>query len=281
MAETGRFPVALTFDLDAETLWLARDPQSQHKPVWLSQGRYGPREGLPRILALLRRYGIRCTFFIPGMVIERYPHEVRSIVDDGHEVAHHSYSHRWAETLTEAEEREEMARGVECIEKATGRKPLGYRSPAGEFSIHSIDLMMEFGFSYSSNMFDADSPYMLEHRGKPTGIIELPFAWALDDAPFFLYSNRLPGRIMAAPSAVLETWTREFDGLAAEPGRCFVLAMHPQVIGRPSRMWVLEELIRHARGHPAVWFARCDDVAASARDVLSNRAGAAPPARRG
>jgi peptidoglycan/xylan/chitin deacetylase (PgdA/CDA1 family) len=121
-------------------------------------------------------------------------------------------------------------------------------------------------------MFDADSPYLLEHRGQTTEIVELPFAWVLDDAPFWLYSNRLPGRYMAAPSAVLESWTLEFDGLAAEQGRSFVLAMHPQVIGRPSRLWVLERLIEHARGNPRTWFARCDDLAERARAAAAQAA---------
>jgi peptidoglycan/xylan/chitin deacetylase (PgdA/CDA1 family) len=256
-----RFPVALTFDLDAETLWLARDPESANRPVWLSQGRYGPKEGLPRILALLARHEIACTFFVPGLVIERYPAEIDAILAGGHELAHHSYSHRWLDSLTLEEEREEMARGSEIIERACGRRPLGYRSPAGELSEHTVDLMLEFGIRYSSNMFDADSPYLLEHRGETTEIVELPFAWVLDDAPFWLYSNRIPGRFMAAPSAVLESWTLEFDGLSAEPERAFVLAMHPQLIGRPSRLWVLQRLIEHMRGDPRTWFARCDELA--------------------
>src|SRR6266545_5377665 len=138
-----RFPVALTFDLDAETLWLARDPESANRPVWLSQGRYGPKEGLPRILALLRRHEIASTFFVPGLVIERYPAEIDAILDGGHELAHHSWSHRWLDTLDADEEREEMARGVEIIERVSGRRPLGYRSPAGEFSEHTVDLMVE------------------------------------------------------------------------------------------------------------------------------------------
>ena len=267
-AHGNRFPVALTFDMDAETLWLSRDPKSANKPVWLSQGTYGPREGLPRILAVLRRHDIRCTFYVPGMVIERYPDQVRAIVADGHEIAHHSYSHRWLDTLTEQEEREEMERGVRLIEKVTGRRPLGYRSPGAEFSEHTIDIMLEYGIRYSSNMFDADSPYYLPNRGCPTDIVELPFAWALDDAPFFLYSGRIPGRFMAAPSAVLETWQREFDGLAAEPSRVFVLAMHPQVIGRPSRMWLLERFIEHAAANARTWFARCDEIAEQARERL-------------
>lgn len=268
MAFSDRFPVALTFDVDAETLWLARDPNSHNKLVWLSQGRYGPREGLPRILRLLRRHEIRCTFFVPGMVIERYPDEIRRILDDGHEIAHHSYSHRWLDTLDEAAERDEMERGIELIERVSGRRPRGYRSPAAEFSERTIDLLVEYGFAYSSNMFDADAPYLLQRGGRPTAIVELPFAWALDDAPFFLYSGRLPGRSMAAPSAVLETWSLEFDGLAAEPGRIFVLAMHPQVIGRPSRMWLLEKFIQHATGNPRTWFATCEQIADAARPEL-------------
>jgi peptidoglycan-N-acetylglucosamine deacetylase len=268
-AAARRFPVALTFDLDAETLWLARDPDSANKPVWLSQGRYGPREGLPRILSLLARHEIRTTFFIPGMVIERYPDQVRRIIEAGHEIGHHSYSHRWLDTLDEVQERDEMQRGADIIQRVTGRAPKGYRSPAAEFTSHTVDLMIEFGIKYSSNMFDADSPYLLENRGVSTNIVELPFAWCLDDAPFFLYSNRLPGRVMSAPSAVLETWTREFDGLATEPGRCFVLAMHPQVIGRPSRLWVLEKFIEHAAANTGTWFARCDEIASASYETLA------------
>lgn len=269
----GRFPVVLTFDVDAEALWLGREPESTNRPVWLSQGTYGPREGLPRILDLLARYDIRCTFFIPGYTIDHHPEAVRRIVDAGHEIGHHSYSHRWLDSLSEAEERDEMERGREAIVRISGRQPIGYRSPAGEFSPHTVDLLIEFGITYSSNMFDADAPYMLKHEGVVTPIVELPFAWALDDAPFFLYSNRLPGRVMSAPSAVLETWTREFDGLVEERGHYMLLAMHPQVIGRPSRMWLLERFLEHAKADRRTWFARCDEVAEAARKALASSDG--------
>jgi peptidoglycan/xylan/chitin deacetylase (PgdA/CDA1 family) len=263
-----RLAITLTFDLDAETLWLGRDPESANRPIWLSQGRYGPREGLPRVLELLRRHELPATFFVPGLVIERYPREVATILDAGFAIEHHSYSHAWVDSLTPDQEREEMERGLEVIETFTGRRPRGYRSPAAEFSAITVDLLEEYGFEFSSNMFDADSPYLLPNRDQVTGIVELPFAWALDDAPFFLYSSRLPGRSMAAPSAVLETWTREFDGLAAEPGRCFVLAMHPQVIGRPSRLWVLDQLIEHVRASGLARFTTCAALADEVRPRL-------------
>ena len=121
--------------------------------------------------------------------------------------------------------------------------------------------------SYSSNFFDDDSPYLLEIDGETSDIVELPFAWVLDDAPFFQYSITLPGRTMHPPSAVLEAWVSEFDGLYRER-RQFMLAMHPQIIGRPSRIAMLERLIEHILKHPNVWFARCDEVAEEVRPIL-------------
>ncbi|HEV2389016.1 MAG TPA: polysaccharide deacetylase [Candidatus Acidoferrales bacterium] len=271
MAETPqpdyRFPVLFTFDLDAELLWTARDPKNWQRPIALSQGAYGYREGVPRILDLLAKYGLHCTFFVPGMIVERNRDTVRRIHDSGHEISHHSYSHRWLEGQSLAEEREEMEKTIDLIAGVTGSKPAGYRSPAAEFSPNTMNLLLEYGFSYSSNFFDRDAPYKHVVNGKKTDLIEFPFAWVLDDAPFFLYSIQLVGRVITAPSLVLEHWTAEFDGLYKER-KCFVLAMHPQIIGRPSRIRLLENLICHVRQHPAAWVARCDEVARALAPVL-------------
>src|SRR6266540_3787276 len=59
----ARAACAFTFDLDAETLWMARGVT---EPVALSQGRFGPVEGVPRILELLESVQIRASFFIPA-----------------------------------------------------------------------------------------------------------------------------------------------------------------------------------------------------------------------
>lgn len=261
------FPLLLTFDLDAETMWTARDPAYLARPVLMSQGAYGWKIGVPRIIELLRRYGICATFFVPGIVVERRPRTVEAIVKAGHEIAHHSYSHAWIVGLTPEQEREEMEKGYEAIRRAVGYVPRGYRSPAAEFSAITLSLLRQYGFGYSSNFFDDDSPYLLAADGKPTEIVELPFRWVLDDAPFFQYSIVLPGRTMQSPFAVLETWKAEFDALYAED-RMMTVAMHPQLIGQPSRLAVLEGLIRHASGHSGVWIGRCDEVSDDLRPRL-------------
>lgn len=260
--------VVLSFDLDAETLWLGRDPENARRPVTLSQGRYGPREGLPRILDLLARYELPASFFVPGLVIERYPEAVEAILAAGFVIEHHTYSHRWLDSLSPEEEREELERGIEVITAATGRRPAGYRSPAAEFSPVTIDLLEEYGFAFSSNMFDADSPYLLRNGDRVTRIVELPLAWPQIDGPYWLYSHRLPGRTIQPPGAVLETWIREYEGLAAEEDRLMMIALHPQIVGRPSRMWVLEQFVQHVLADGRGRFSTAAELAEAVRPRL-------------
>ena len=268
MAITSKgFPVLFTFDLDVETMWTSRDPKNAERPIIMSQGAYGWKVGLGRVLKLLNSYSVRATFFVPGLVIEQRPQVVDMILEKGHEIAHHSWSHKWIVNMSPEEEREEMSRGFEIIERTTGRPPAGYRSPAAEFSPITLELLQEYGFGYSSNYFDDDSPYLHVINGNLTDIVEYPFHWVLDDAPFFQYSITLPGRTMQAPSAVLEAWKMEFDMLYEED-REFVLAMHPQIIGRPSRIKALEGLIQHIQKHDDIWFGRCDEIANDLRPRL-------------
>jgi peptidoglycan-N-acetylglucosamine deacetylase len=268
------FPVMLTFDLDAESSWIARDAKNAERPIMMSQGAYGWKTGMPRILDLLDRYGIKSTFFVPGIVIEQRQALIEETLARGHEIAHHSWSHAWIVNLTADEERVEMEKGYRIIEKVTGTVPAGYRSPAGEFSPRTLGLLKEYGFSYSSNYFDCDAPYLHTIDGEPSDLVEFPFAWVLDDAPFFQWSIHVPGRTMQAPAGVLEAWIAEFDMLYAEEGQ-FCLAMHPQIIGRPSRLFILERLIQHIAEHPKAWFARCDQVADAVRPILQGQRDAA------
>lgn len=258
--QPGKFPLMLTFDLDAESGVLARDPANAERPGVLSRGRYGPRVAVYRILGLLEREGIPATFFIPGWVIDHHPQAAAAVRAAGHEIAHHGYTHTPPGTLDPAAERTELKRGIQTIEKLTGQAPLGYRSPSWDFSPHTLSLLRDHGFLYSSNFMDDDAPYL--HRGgdgqRP--VVELPVQWLLDDWPFFGF--RPPDLYgLTAPSAVYEIWTEELAGLHAERGKCLVLTMHPQVIGRPSRLRMLERFISFARTLSQLEFRYCRDVA--------------------
>jgi peptidoglycan/xylan/chitin deacetylase (PgdA/CDA1 family) len=255
----ARAACAFTFDLDAETLWMARGVS---EPVALSQGRFGPVEALPRILELLRGAEIRSTFFIPAWVAEHYPDAVRAIVAGGHEIGCHGDVHERVSELDAEKEEAILTRSIEVITKHAGKVPAGYRAPAWQLSDRTLGLLTRHGFEYSSNMMDRLSPYLHE-AVDGAALVEIPVSWVLDDAPYFLFTGQ---RAIQAPGPVLQGWFTEFDGIC-EAGGVANFTFHPQIIGRPSRFACLRELVEHAKKAPRVWIARLDAIAAHWRRV--------------
>jgi peptidoglycan/xylan/chitin deacetylase (PgdA/CDA1 family) len=154
MVKTERDTVCLTFDFDALSVWLGGF--AQVTPAMLSLGEFGARVGVPRILALLERYGIGATFFIPGHTVESFPEVTAAIVAAGHEVGHHGYGHEDPSSQTPAEERASLERGMTALEAVTGQRPGGYRSPSWDYSDLTLSLLVEYGFLYDSSLFAGD-----------------------------------------------------------------------------------------------------------------------------
>jgi peptidoglycan/xylan/chitin deacetylase (PgdA/CDA1 family) len=245
--------VTFSFDFDAETLWMSRNPDNYKRPVTLSQGAYGYKEGVPRIVKLFKKYDLCSTFFVPGWVVERHEDLIRTLRDLGHEIGHHGYLHEWPDTLEVDQEREILKKGIDIIEKATGQRPIGYRSPAAEFSLKTIELLVENKFVYTSTMMDSDLPYKHKLDGKETSLVELPMKWHMDDAVYFMFAIRPPVRnTVMEPFGVFEMWKMEFD-CAYDEHLWLNYCMHPQIIGHPNRMRLLEDVIVHIRYHSDVW----------------------------
>jgi peptidoglycan/xylan/chitin deacetylase (PgdA/CDA1 family) len=256
--------VLLTFDFDAELMWINSYP---HTPAYVSRGQYGATVGVPRILALLERFQLPATFFVPGANAERYPELVRRIHEDGHEIGHHGYLHEYPSQLEEDAERLILQKGMDALQKTIGETPRGYRSPAWDLSNQSLTLFEEFGFEYDSSMMGDDfNPYPLTAFNQASRIVEIPVAWELDDAPYFLFNFHPYRSGLSAPSHVFEIWSGEFTG-AYEQGGVFTLTMHPQISGRAHRIQLLERLVRFIKGHPGVWFTTAGELAAVCRQA--------------
>jgi peptidoglycan/xylan/chitin deacetylase (PgdA/CDA1 family) len=253
----ARVCVALSFDSDHETSTLREGSIS---PGRLSQGEYGSRVAVPRILALLRRHGIRASFFVPAVVAMLHPEEQRRVAAEGHELAMHGWIHEMTSQLTLAVERDLMRRAYETLAKIAGRPPVGVRCPSWDFSPATLGLIRELELVYDSSLMADDEPYELLEDGEPTGIVELPVEWIKDDAPYFGMNRASALRPYTPPSAVLEIFRAEFDGAVAEGG-LFLLTMHPHIIGHRSRIALLAELIEHMKGVDGVWFATHEEVA--------------------
>ena len=256
----ARCAVALSFDSDHETNELRDGGRSIGRMSW---GQFGARVGVPRILALLQRTQVPATFFVPAVSALLHPDEQRRVIAEGHEIGLHGWIHELNSVLPEATERELHLRASDTLTQITGVRPVGMRTPSWDFSPATLAIQREMGLLYDSSLMADDDPYELEQDGQPTGIVELPVEWIRDDAVYFNMNRFAALRPYTAPTTVLDIFRREFDGAYAEGG-LFVLTMHPHVIGYRSRLFILEELIRHMQSLPGVWFATHRDVAAHA-----------------
>ena len=225
----------------------------------MSMREYRPSVGTPRILNLLQDYDIRASFYIPGYVAETHESLVVEIKERGHEIAHHGYMHEPPAILSVSQEEEVLDKGIAAIERITGERPKGYRSPGWELSEDSLSLLADRGFLYDSSLMGDDVPYVVDADGRK--LVEIPIHWELDDAPYFSYAPYLETRnATASPEQVHQVWSAAFEGMH-HYGRSFVLTMHPFVIGRPGRLRMLERLIRYMLEFPGVRFMRAVDLA--------------------
>lgn len=253
--------VMITFDFDAEALWFSEDKTAHEKPSVLSQGTYGPKRGIYKILEALSDFNVPASFYVPGWTAERHTAAIEAVLRAGHEVGHHGHMHKWIDPSDPAAEVEEMERGLEALQRCVGVRPVGYRAPAATSSNQTLSLVNKYGFLYNSGFLDDFMPYRHVMADASPGPIELPFHWQLDDSALSLYIIQEQSTIVPN-SHMLEVFTAEFDALY-EWGGLVNVTLHPQIIGRPSRMRVLRQFLEYVQRHDSVWFATGEQVARS------------------
>lgn len=244
----ARVAVLLSFDVDNETVQGLRDGEVSIGP--LSQGEYGHRVALPRVLRLLEREAVPASFFFPAWSLKIAPHQAALVEATGmHEIAAHGWIHERNAALDAATERRLLEQAVATITEITGRRPVGYRAPSWNLSPATLSIVRDLGFLYESSLMADDGPYEIVADGEPTGMVELPVEWILDDAP--LLNPR--GQSYTSPRDIMQVWIDEFD-MAWEERTMFVLTMHPHVIGHRSRIVALQGLIDHIQAKGGAWF---------------------------
>jgi peptidoglycan/xylan/chitin deacetylase (PgdA/CDA1 family) len=273
-----RHIVCLSFDFDTQSGFIARGMTT---PTPLSRGEFGALASR-RILGFLQSRGIPTTWFVPGFTIESWPEQCAAVVAGGHEIANHSWAHIPNAAMSREEEEADLVRASEAIQRLTGRKPRGYRSPAWDLSESTIDLLLAHGFVYDSSLMGGDYlPYRarrgdVAELGKPyrfgeeTRLIEMPISWSLDDHPHFEFIRTptaiLPG--LQSARAVMQNWLDEFLYMKKSVDwGVLTYTMHPYVIGRGYRMLAFEDLVANLTAEGAV-FMTMEDAAAEAHERL-------------
>ena len=249
----ARIAVMVTFDFDAEYLRMSR-AASKGTTIGFtdySRGQYGPREGLKRCLDMLDTHDIKSTFFVPGIVAEKYTAQVESIHARGHEIACHGYMHESVRGITAEEETEILEKSEAILKRITGRRPVGHRGPESIIHPFTPELLAQRGYLYSSSMKDCDWAYLWEKDGQVLPLVELPCDITMDDFTYFYFTFSDPAvRSMYTNREVFGNWKDEFDGLVEEGNKIFILKLHPpddrtrQPDCRPGKLHCLYEAPR-------------------------------------
>ncbi|MBB3950056.1 polysaccharide deacetylase family protein [Aureimonas jatrophae] len=246
----ARMAFAVSFDSDHETFELKNGGRSIGR---MSQGQYGARRGVWRILKVLERHGVSASFFVPAVSALINPDEIRAARDGGHEIGIHSWIHEMNSGLDHATERDLALRAADVLERLSGVRPVGMRTASWDFSPHTLAIVREMGLLYDSSLMADDEPYELLENGEPTGVVEIPVEWIRDDAPYMAMDRGGGARPYGGPAMVADILRRELDVAHAEGG-LFQMTLHPHHVGHRSRIFILEETILHAREKGDVWF---------------------------
>jgi len=258
---------AFCFDLDGDTIWMNKIrplPGWEHMVRSRSVGLFGPRKGADRILEILRRYGLKSTFFVPGSIVERYADVVERVLKDGHELGHHGYLHENDYGATVDEQMEVIEKSQRAFLKVSGVRAVGFRC-TGPLLVETQKLLYNDGNTlYVSSDLDDEKCEYIEVDGEKTPVVRVPCRQELDDYIQMVY-NHYPPIPTGLPAImpyedVLQNFIRELEG-AVRFRSAVSTAFHPQISGTPGRSVLLEKLCEYVTKSPDIWCAPCEDIA--------------------
>ncbi|WOQ16467.1 polysaccharide deacetylase [Raineyella sp. W15-4] len=281
---TKRIYVSFGIDIDAVAGWLGSYGGAD-SPNDIQRGIFAGEVGIPRLLKLFARHDLRTTWFIPGHSLETFPEQCRMIVDQGHEVGGHGYSHENPVAMTPDQEHAVVEKATELLVKLTGTQPRGYTAPWWEMSSYTPTVLKEFGYTYDHSQSHKDfvpwysrvgetwtpidyskSPdYWMKplEFGKEIDLVEVAANWYVDDLPPMMFIKSSPNSHgFVSPRDIEDLWRDQFDWVYRELDYAvFPITIHPDVSGRPQVLLMLERLIEYMKGFEGVEFVTMGEIA--------------------
>ena len=217
-----------------------------------SNYQYGIRAGGPRVLDVLDKHGVTATATAAAVSLERAPELTQRIVDAGHEVCAHGW--RWIHQFSYDEERERdfIEKAASSIGQTCGARPAGWLSRYLHTPV-TRRLLVESGYTYHMDDMSDDVPRweaveMVDGSVKP--LVCVPYSLDTNDMKFWTSPS-------LTPQAWLDYARHSFDWLLAESAehgpRMLSIGLHLRIIGRPGRIWALDEFLRHVTAADGVW----------------------------
>jgi peptidoglycan/xylan/chitin deacetylase (PgdA/CDA1 family) len=276
--------VVFGVDIDAVGGWLG-SYGGEDSPSDIQRGLFAGEIGTPRLLHLFQKYNLPATWFIPGHSIETFPDQVKEIVDAGHEIGCHGYSHENPIAMTLQQEKDVLRKTVDLVEKVSGKRPRGYVAPWWEMSESTAELLLAEGFTYdhSQGLHDfmpfyarvGDTWTKIDYtkeaeswmkplvRGNIVDLVEIGANWYVDDLPPMMFIKNSPNSHgFVNPRDIEEMWRDQFDWVYQEMDYAvFPFTIHPDVSGRPQVLLMLERLIKYINGHEGVTWVTMEEAA--------------------
>jgi putative urate catabolism protein len=213
---------------------------------------FGSRAGFWRVHRIFRKHDLPLTVYAVAQALERNPEAGRAMVEAGWEVASHGW--RWIDylELPEDDERADMRRAIDAIERVCGQRPVGWYT--GRISEATRRLVVEEGgFLYDSDSYADELPYWVEVADRP----HLVIPYTLDANDFkFLIPN---GFVTAADFH--DYLVDSFERLYEEGGRMMSVGLHCRIVGRPGRAPALDRFLAHVKKRDDVWVATRAEIA--------------------
>jgi peptidoglycan-N-acetylglucosamine deacetylase len=248
----GGHRAALCVSIDVDGVYGEANYRPADDVYWISQALYDPA-GTERLLDLLADLGAPATFCWVGRAAEEQPAQVRRAVDEGHELALHSWDHRYYLKLGADEQRADFARSLETLERVGGVRPIGHKTPGWRYDAATHAIAQDLGLLWVMDEPRGDLPTMLRPNPLAPPLVNLPPSRWFDDYTYHVDH-------VLTPQAAFEAWRDDLDVLRAE-GKAMFLTLHPFVSGRPGPSRQLARLLDYAIDLGDVWIARADHIA--------------------
>ncbi|KAF9235749.1 glycoside hydrolase/deacetylase [Melanogaster broomeanus] len=263
----------------------------EDSPLDISRGMFAGEVGVPRLLKLFKKYGIKTTWFIPGHSLETFPEQMAAVRDAGHELGLHGYSHEEPSAMTLEQQRDVLDYTHKLLTEFNyGIPPKGYVAPWWQTSKEGIAMLVEKGIEYDPcRDLDSCQAYCLRagdtwtnidykakaetwmkplKKGKETSIVELPGNWYLEDMTPMMFIKAFPNSHgWVPPQTIEQLWKDMFTYFyREEKDFIFPISIHPDVSGRPQVLLMLERFIEWVNTHDHVQWATFYEMAKDFRE---------------
>lgn len=221
-------------------------------PTWYD---YGMNEGVPRLLDLWDRHGVKVTSHMVGKAVELQPDLAREVVKRGHEAAAHGQTWTPQYAMSPDEERRSYEENIATVEKITGARPVGFNAFWMRQTAKTLEILQDLGFLYHIDDLGRDEPSITDVRGKPFAVV-----------PYTLRNNdigRFTNTAMTG-AGFAQDLKDEFDVLYREGAsrrRMMSISTHDRIAGQPAVVKALDDFLTYARARPGVLFLRKDEIA--------------------